>query len=217
MLTFQHDILDFLRDYPGMSIGPSRENEITLNGIFKFTAAVKGLSEIEDSYSLSILVPNRFPLNLPIVQEVDGKIPRDQNHHINPDDTLCLGSPLRLLKKLSKNPTMNVFAEECLVPYLYAVSYKIQHGGSFIFGELAHGQKGIIDDYIRLFGLGTREQVMYALRLLGLNKRLANKQPCPCHCGKRLGACDFRKVLDQYRQIAPSSYYKEQLQNLNTQ
>ncbi|MFK4304703.1 hypothetical protein ABH892_004870 [Paenibacillus sp. RC254] len=209
----KYGILDFLRDYPGMTIGPSRENHIILQGIFKFKAKVKGLPEIEDSYSLSILVPNRFPFHIPIVEEVGGKIPRDHNYHINPDNTLCLGSPLQLLKKLNKNPTINVFAEECLVPYLYAVSFKLQNGGSFIFGELAHGQKGIIDDYTQLLGLGTWEQVVYALRLLGVNKRLANKQPCPCKCGKRLGACNFRKVLNQYRQIAPSSYYKEQLQN----
>lgn len=213
----QHGILDFLRDYPGMTIGPSGESDIILKGIFKFKAAVKELPEIEDSYSLLIRIPSKFPFHIPIVEEVGGKIPRDYNYHINPDETLCLGSPLRLFKKLSANPTINVFAEECLVPYLYAVSYKLQNGGSFIFGELAHGQRGIVDDYKQLLGLGTKEQVIYALGLLGVNKRLANKQPCPCKCGKRLGVCNFRKVLNHYRQIAPSSYYKEQLQNLRTQ
>ncbi|RAV06606.1 hypothetical protein [Paenibacillus sp. YN15] len=210
----QNGILDFLKDYPGMTIAPSRENDTILKGLFKFKAKVEGLPEIEDSYSLSIRIPSKFPFHIPIVEEDGGKIPRDHNYHINPDNTLCLGSPLRLFKKLSRNPTINVFAEECLVPYLYAVSYKLQNGGSFIFGELAHGQKGIIYDYTQLLGLTTRDQVIYALRLLGVNKRLANKQACPCKCGKRLGACNFRKVLNQYRQIAPSSYYREQLQNI---
>lgn len=210
----QYDILDFLRDYPGMTFGPSKKDEVILKGIFKFKASVKELPEIEDSYNLSIRIPSNFPFHIPIVEEVGGKIPRDHNFHINPDNTLCLGSPLRLFKKLIKNPTINVFAEECLVPYLYAVSYKLQNGGGFIFGELAHGQRGIIDDYTQLFRLRTRDQVFYALWLLGVNKRLANKQKCPCKCGKRLGACDFRKVLYQFRQIAPTSYYREQLHNI---
>lgn len=216
---YQHGILEFLKDYPGMAIGPSRGNDITINGIFKFRAAVMGLPEIEDSYSLSIAIPDKFPLQLPSVQEIGGKIPRDQKHHINPDDTLCLGSPLRLFKKLNNNNNPNVitFAEECLVPYLYAISYKIQNGGSFVFGELAHGQKGVIDDYVDLFGLQTREQVIYALRLLGVNKRLANKQVCPCKCGNRLGVCRFNKILNEYRRIAPASYYREQLRNIRLQ
>jgi hypothetical protein len=210
----QQGVVDFLRDYPGMTIAPSIEDHFILKGIFKFKAAVKGLPEIEDSYNLVIRIPSKFPFHLPIVEEVDEKIPRDRNHHINPDDTLCLGSPLRLFKKLSRNPTINVFAEECLVPYLYAVSYKLRNGGDFIFGELAHGQTGVIHDYTQLFGLETREQVLSAIRLLGIDRRLANKQACPCKCGKRLGVCSFRKVINQFRQIAPSSYYREQLQNI---
>lgn len=211
---YQHGVLDFLEDYPGMTIGPSRGNDITLKGKLKFKAASKGMPYIEDSYSLSIIIPYNFPFQLPVVQEVGGKIPRDQNYHINPDDSLCLGSPLRLLRILSYSPTIVTFVEECLVPYLYAVSHKINNGGSFIFGELSHGQKGIIDDYLELFGLKNKTQVIHVLRLLSFNKRFANKQKCPCNCGKRLGACKFHKVLNQYRKIAPSSFYFEQLQNV---
>ena len=74
------------------------------------------------------------------------------------------------------------------MPYLYAVSKKLQYGGDFAFNELAHGELGIIADYCDLFGLKKREQVINVLELLGMKPRIANKKPCPCECGRRLSA-----------------------------
>jgi hypothetical protein len=209
-----HGALEFIKDYPGMSFGPSRGSDLILKGRFKFRATVKNGPEIEDSYNLDISISNNFPHALPKVKEIGNKIPKDLKHHINPDDTLCLGSPLRLLMKIYKKPSINGFAEECLVPYLYAVSYKIQNGGDFIFGELAHGEEGIIDDYTELWGLKNREQVVNALNLLGMKKGLANKKPCPCGCGKRLGTCSFHDKLNNFRKMAPQSFFRSHSKNV---
>jgi len=102
---------------------------------------------------LEITVPAEFPKLLPTARETGGKIPRDGKHHVNDDKSLCLGSPLRLRLKVSGKPTLSGFAESCLVPYLYAVSYKLQNGVEFPFGELSHGEAGIIEDYMEMFGL----------------------------------------------------------------
>ena len=75
-----------------------------------------------------------------------------------PNATLCLGSPLRLLWKLSRRPSLPGFASSCLVPYLYAVSHKLQFGGELLFRELKHGAEGIVEDYLDLFGLSNPEQ-----------------------------------------------------------
>src|SRR5205823_1562005 len=120
------------------------------------------------------------------------RIPRTGEYHVNTsDNTLCLGSPLSLLLKLSKKPTIDGFAESCLVPYLFAISRKLKNGGPLPFGELAHGRKGLRDDYAFLFGLRQPQNVGRVLQLLGMKKRRANKLPCPCGCRKRLGRCRF--------------------------
>jgi hypothetical protein len=212
--VYLHGVLEFLKDYPGMSIGPSREGELILKGNFRFKANLRNGPVIEDSYTLEISITDRLPLVLPSVKETGNKIPRDGNHHVNPDHTLCLGSPLRLLGKINTKPNLIGFAENCLVPYLYAISHKIQNGGDFIFGELAHGEKGAIDDYIDLFGLKNREQVVNAINLLGIKKRLANKKPCPCGCGKRLGACSFHFKLNNFRKMAPKSWFSAHAKNI---
>ncbi|MFC3746975.1 hypothetical protein [Paenibacillus sp. GCM10012306] len=208
--------LDFLNDYPEMGFRPIKNGELVLKGNFRFSANYVGGPKIEDSYDLEILVPKRFPYELPKVIELKGKIPRDHNYHINPDDTLCVGSPLRVILKIKNSNTLITYAEECLVPYLYAVSYKLKNGGDFIFGELEHGKKGILNDYCDILNLTNPKQVEKALRLLGIKKREANKMPCPCQCGNRLGACVFHHKLNLLRTIAPRSFYKKHLLELNS-
>jgi hypothetical protein len=82
--------------------------------------------------------------------------------------------------------------------------------GEFPFGELAHGVRGIIEDYLDIFGLKTYNQVVNALVLLSMKKQRANKEPCPCGCGKRLGACPFHNKLNDYREMAETSWFKNQ-------
>ncbi|MCK9293864.1 MAG: hypothetical protein M0P70_02175 [Desulfobulbaceae bacterium] len=198
----------FLRDYPGMSTAPCSDAGVCLRGKFRFKASVSDSDEIDDSYKLEIVVPDKFPQALPKVKETGGKIPRDGNFHVNHDGTLCLGSPLRLLRKIHSAPNLTGFADKCLVPYLYAVSYKLRHGGDFVFGELAHGGQGIVDDYSVILGLKERPQVTQAIQLLGIKKRIANKRSCPCGCEKKLGACPFHHKLNEFRKMAPVSWFK---------
>jgi hypothetical protein len=202
-------IRQFLTDYPGMSLVPSRGSFLVIKGVFSFSGTPKGKRSIVDSYQIKITVPDEFPHAIPTVTEMARKIPRDGMHHINPDGSLCMGSPLRLLQKISEKPNLVGFSENCLVPYLYSVSYKLQVGEEFPFGELPHGEKGILDDYLILFGLKTTDQVKQTLMLLGMKERIANKQSCPCDCGLRLGKCSFRHKLSQYRKLATRSWFRD--------
>ena len=170
-----------------MSIGPSRDSSTVLKGLFSFSARPNGGTEITDSYQLEITIPEKFPRMSPRVVETGNKIPRDGKHHIKHDDTLSLTAlHFAFFGNYAQKPSLIGFSENCLVPYLYAVSKKLQYGGDFAFNELAHGELGIIADYCDLFGLKKREQVINVLELLGMKRRIANKKPCPCECGRRL-------------------------------
>ena len=199
----------FLENYPGMSAMPFIDGGMCLRGKLKFRATIPRGEEIVDSYKLEIIIPGTFPNDLPRVKETDGKITHDiANGHLFTDGSLCLGSPLRLLKLISDRPNINNFIDKCLLPYLYAISHKIKNGGDLLFGELAHGNPGITDDYIALLGLRDSQQVAQALQLLGMKKRIANKKPCPCECGNRLGTCKLHKRLNEFRKMAPISWFK---------
>jgi len=197
-----------LDDYPDMSTAPCSEACVSLRGKFRFRIIESGGDVIDDFYKLDIMVPEKYPRALPKVVETGGKIPRDGHFHVNPDGSLCLGSPLRLLKIIHKFPNLSGFADKCLVPYLYAVSYKLRNGGRFLLGELPHGNQGIIEDYSCMFGLKEVFQIKKAVHLLCVKKRIANKKPCPCGCGKRLGVCPFHHTLNEFRKMAPVSWFK---------
>ncbi len=207
-----NNLSQFLSDYPGMSTAPCSDAGVCLRGKFRFKASEPGGDEIDDSYKLEIMVPDEFPKALPRVKETGGKIPRDGNFHVNPDGTICLGSPFRLLMIVHSSPSLTDFADKCLVPYLYAVSYKLMHGGDFVFGELAHGNLGIIEDYKALFGLEDTIQVKRTIALIGLKKTRANKRPCPCGCGKRLGRCKFHLIVNKYRKMVSPRFNKKQIE-----
>lgn len=197
-----------------MAIRPRPGSSTVLKGLFAFVALKEGLPKISDSYDLSILVPETFPRDLPSVTETVGRIPRDGKHHVNPDGTLCLGTPLRLLRDFSKIPSLVGFAEIFLVPYLYAMSLNLDYGIPFIFGELAHGGPGELADYADLLGLKRPEQAKRALTLLAQKKRRANKYPCPCGCGLRLGRCRFNYQIRAFRKIASRSLFKSIVERL---
>lgn len=203
----------FLSEYPGMSIAPVRRNETVLKGTFDFSAQIKDKLPIQDSFQLQIVVSVLFPRVIPEVVEVGKRIPRNGNYHINSDDdTLCLGSPLRLRHNLASNPTLLGFANKCLLPYLYNISYRLKYG-SFPFGELAHGVNGVLEDYMQLLGLENQDQVKQALSLLGMRKRVANKKSCPCGCKKRLGSCRLHYKINALRNIATRGWFRAHAQN----
>ena len=201
-------LCDFLRSYPRMLVKPISNDELNIEGRFDFTALSEKHGTITDHYQLRILVPPLFPRELPVVYEIQGRIPRNEQYHVNPNGSLCLGSRLRVLWKLGQKPTIVGFAENCLVPFLFAISHKHIHGGAFPFGELAHGPPGELIDYVELFRLKTSEQAKMTLRYLGMKKRRANKLPCPCGCIRRLGACHFNRRVKQFRQFAERSWFR---------
>lgn len=198
---------DFLRNHPGMTVKPGSQ-DLILEGDFNFTASSPSHGDVTDSFTIQIRIPSRFPRELPIVREIGGRIPRNGKYHVNPDDSLCLGSRLRLLQIVAKSPTLTGFAGACLVPYLFAVSRKLTHGDEFVFGELAHGSPGELRDYMDLLSLKSPEQVKNALRCLGMKKRLANKLSCPCGCGRKLGRCHFNRKLREFRELADLSWFR---------
>lgn len=202
----------FLEQYPNMVIAPDLSPDIVLRGNFEFEAKFKESPTIKDSYDLEIRIPKLFPLDIPTIKELRGKIPRDGHHHINSsDDTLCLGSPLRLKMIALEEKCMLGFVQRCLIPYLYWIST-----GQFSSGELAHGREGLLTDYMELFNVTSKEMVVPFLKFLTTRKRISNKKLCMCGCLKRIGRCPNKTNLsiNKFRKISTRSWCKQHLKIL---
>jgi hypothetical protein len=151
-----------------------------------FSADAPGRERISDRYEVELLVPKDFPKEPVVVREIGGRVPKD--FHTNFDGALCLGTPLQLRLALLRVPTLPGFVGRCVIPYLYGFSYHERHG-ELPFGELAHGSRGLCQDFADLFGVKNEEVAVELERLGSLKKRVANKLPCPCGGNRRLGRC----------------------------
>lgn len=169
--------------------------EYVVKGFLRFSASAKevGIPEVfQGDYQIAISIPRDYPKSYPCVREVGGKI--DTGFHINPDGTLCLGAPIAIRKTFDKNPTLIGFVESCLIPFLYSYEYKLKYG-KLPFGELSHGDLGIVEHYRSSFNVADD----YAL--LGLLKILADESyrghlECPCGSKQRLRNCHGEQLLD---------------------
>lgn len=199
--------------FPRLRRRPSHQAGIALiEGPIAFEASPPGKPTIIDEYRVRLEVPLASSSEALKAYELGGRIPYTADNHVNPRGDLCLGSPLRILAVLGSKPTLLAFVEKCLVPFLYAASWREKGLLGFPFDELAHGAAGLVSDYERIFSVEGRECVAYALHLLSKRKRIANKMLCPCGCGLRLAKCRLHASLLPFRCLAPRSFYRRQAQ-----
>ena len=206
---------DFLASHPKIRIAEINKDKVDLAGEYYLKAQLKGGQLIERIYQLRLICPSDYPNTLPKVLDEGGYFPRRQEYHTYSDGSFCLGSDLKIKSILRDDHSLTAFFEKIIVRFLYAVSHFIEFG-NFPYGELAHGEQGLIDDYGEMFGLKGKLSVLRALQALGRRKREANKLTCPCGCGLRLGHCEYRFVLNEFRNIERCRWFRQHLKEFFT-
>ncbi|WP_223788556.1 hypothetical protein [Marinicella meishanensis] len=211
---------DFLKERSTFvrKVLPANSKFIEVEGEIYFNRVKDGYPELSGNFEINIKIPRSYPYALPIVKEISQKIPREERFHLNfiTDPftrvkiyhSCCLGSDLRIRALIANDLSLENFVSKVVEPYLYSVCYKMRTGKDFPIGELAHYDEGLIKDYIDLFGLQNSNQLKKTLFSLKEKKRVANKKPCPCDCGLRLGKCDFHLHLNTFRKLIPRSHYQ---------
>ncbi len=183
-------ITDVLVSHPGLRLRPTQSEALLLEGELYFHILGPTGRAISDAYNVAIHIPYSFPKVLATVFEVGSRI--EKGFHKLVDGSLCLGSPLRIRLALASDPTAFGLIERVILPYLYGHSH-FRATGTMPFGELAHGSLGLKRDFAGLFGASASSAAAFAA-VSALRRRVANKKPCPCGSGKRLGRCHHRIV-----------------------
>ena len=198
---------DFLAAHPRIRILKINDEQLVLAGEYHLNAKFPGSQLIERTYRLRLVCPRGYPAKLPTVIDEENYFPRNQEYHTYSDGSFCLGSELKIKSLLKDNHSLSTFFSEIVDGFLYAVTHRIEYG-NFPYGELAHGEQGLVDDYGEIFGVRERLAVVRALRALGKREREANKLICPCGCGRRLGRCDYRFFLNKHRKIERRRWFR---------
>jgi hypothetical protein len=108
---------------------------------------------------------------------------------------------------------MDKFVEILVVPYLYQHSFFEKHG-QMPLGELDHGIKGVLKDFQERFQVGDEKAAAGMVFLASLRRRVANKRPCPCGAGKRLGRCWHHRKVNEFRNTLGRGWFKGQFQEI---
>lgn len=196
----QQDIDALLSAWPRLRRQPIvRDDLCSVAGLLEFVMEPPRLARLDDGYSIRIDVPLTATERAPQVYEIGGRIPHDAAHHVNPGGAMCLGSPWAVRRELGSSPSLVRLVERCVLPFLYAATWRAQGRPGYPFAELAHGGTGLLDDYESILSVQGLEAVTRALSALAHRPRVANRLPCPCGCGRRLGICHYRFKLDQLR------------------
>ena len=194
-----------LHSQPGLRLRPSAGEAHVLVGTFHLNATYDQRT-IEDEFRLEFrLFPDPMD-HQPEVRELGDRIP--VAFHTLVGGALCVGSPMRIREVLAGTQPIWRYVEHLLIPYLYGFCHR-ERFGTMPYGELDHGVAGLLDDYRRLFGFATDPACREALRLLALKKRIANKSPCPCGSGRRLGRCHHLR-LNRLRERHGRSWFAGQ-------
>ncbi len=184
------ELAELLARYDGLRLLPATASVIRIAGTLTFRAAWRNTPIIEDSYDVTLEVPPDFPEHMALAWETGGRIP--PTYHKLDNGALCLGSRIRLRLQTAGSPSVLRFVERCLIPYLYGYSHFLKTG-RMPFGELDHGELGTLQELASLLSMETGSAIPYCV-LATLKRRRANKRPCPCRSGRRLGRCHNRKV-----------------------
>ena len=197
--------------YPELNI-QYEDSVWSVQGLLVFGAEYAG-QRIDDEYSVRILLPNGYPNGIPQAFETAGRIPND--FHKFHDGSFCLGEPFAVMRKFLENPTLLGYVKNCLIPYLYSYSYKCKYG-DLPFGELPHGQVGLIRHYLELFHLKNEHSLGGLIAILA-KENYRGHVLCPCGSGKRLRSCHGRQLLEILNLKSPGyfqSLYRALLQHI---
>lgn len=70
------------------------------------------------NYDVRIIIPENYPIHLPMSYEIGGKINSSFHHY--KQDSLCLGIVANLYKMFRRNQNLFFYIDELLVNYLYS-------------------------------------------------------------------------------------------------
>jgi len=198
---------EFLAAYPRLQLKDGSSKELVIEGEHRVFVEMPGYLPIDEMVHIRIVFPESYPRDVPKVFDLGSSIPKNPDHHVNSsDNSLCLGSGIRVLHEIGKDPSIEGFLKSCVNNYLYRILYKKKY--DLIPGdELKHGEEGLIQDYEAIFGISGKDNVVQLLKVLAKRKRIANKMRCPCGCGLRLGRCRFRFKLIAWRRKSKRAWF----------
>jgi hypothetical protein len=170
-----------------------RDNAVFLVGNF----ILRDANRVVDSFLIEIDFPFNYPKRIPIVYEVEERIPRTADRHTYPSGECCLYLPLQLSEVFPAGSTLLDFLNGPVRSFFVSQSY-FELTGKWPFGAWSHGGEAVIEYYAPILGTTDRSVITRYLEMIG-KKKIKGHWLCPCGSGKILRRCHYETVSKLHR------------------
>jgi hypothetical protein len=171
-------------------------------------------NEKVDNYKVRIVFPSDYPNNLPVLFEIDEKIPRKPFRHINDNGSCCLGPNLKIWKDWKKNSNIDMFITSFVIPFLANQTY-FERNGEWAGGEYAHGAKGVLQYYQELTGFSDVKTIKVILKSILSGIPIGRNEPCFCDSKEKLKNCHL-EMYNDIKSIGNHDIFKADFLILNS-
>jgi hypothetical protein len=175
-----------------------RGSDILLVGLYVLCEG----TQVLDRYLIEVEVDKVSPTGLPTVREIDGRIPRVVDRHMESDGKACIVLPdaywyehpdgMSLLEFLN-GPVRSFFASQSLI--------EVGATDPWPAGEWGHGFLGTLEFYEKILGTKNPEIISQFLSLMKRDT-IKGHWLCPCGSGDKLRKC-HRSLVEQLRTRIP--------------
>ena len=153
-----------------------------------------------DNFLIAIELPASYPIGIPVVRELGGRIPNHPDFHVFANGTLCLGLPEELWLQYGGRFELKQYLEGPLRSYFLGICEKLA-GRPWPFGEWPHGVPALIEFYGKLIGTEEISCVIALVEMLS-NASLKGHWKCPCGSGKELRQCHGDALRDLHARLS---------------
>ena len=182
-------------DQPSLKVTPEADH-VSVTG----TYAVK--PEVDDhlpqgslkKYKIEIHFPGNFPIEEPRVWETGGEIKKCEDFHVNVRDGSCCINIWELWVSSTETVSVQTYFDGPLRNFFLG-QYMKKLTGKWLFGEEAHGTKGVVLALAKRFQCQSDEQeIRRFLKCLSKSK-VKGHWPCPCGKSARVRDCCLERIV----------------------
>lgn len=176
--------------------------------IDKGERAVRGAFVIEhegrelDRFDIEIDLRHRGPAELPRVKETAGRLPKEEDRHVNFDGTLCVCLPEQYFMDNPGPFNVMTYLEGPVRDFLLGQAL-VERGDPWPYGAWDHqdaGQKQWLQDFSRSLTEKQRQTFLEAL----IAPSPGGATPCPCGRGRQVGECHESLLLRLRKLLTPA-------------
>lgn len=160
-----------------------------------------------ERFEIEVRLPERDPDDLPILREVDGRIPRTPNFHVNnPDGDTCLFVPDERWRFFPRGTSLAEFLRGPVRTHLIGAALNLR-GDPWPAGERSHGPDGVFEYYAEMVGSHDRSVILSFIRSLA-DPKVKRHWPCPCGLGRSIRECHNDLITDLRNKIASGDAFR---------